>query len=199
MADLSECIDIAGEGDYLTYFGSAGFPFVDSCLYFSSCQTLVECDDCTTRAPTTCRTPFCSAAIEGPLSTNLITVIDNVDSEEECDSSCVLEAQCTVYTFHRSNDSTYPRTCFLLTELGLPIRECEGETCVTGLPNCEGSICAFIEKGLMFPQGVIVTEGEKDIELLTLGTCPSPVAIAIGGGGYGGEFDGTGGSLDFYR
>ena len=199
VADLSECSDIAGEGDYLTYFGSAGFPFVDSCLYFSSCQTLVECDDCTTRAPTTCRTPICSASIQGPLSSNLITVIDNVDSEEECDSSCVLEDQCAVYTFYRSNDSTYPSTCFLLTELGLPIRECEGETCVTGLPNCEGSICAFLDGAVTYPQGILVTKEDKNIELLTLGACPSPVAIAIGGGGRGNNYGGGGSGYVEYQ
>ena len=40
VADLSECSDITNEGDYFTYYGSNGFPFVKSCLYFSSCQTL---------------------------------------------------------------------------------------------------------------------------------------------------------------
>ena len=43
----------------------------------------------------------------------------------------------------------------------------------------------------MYPQGILVTEQEKDIELLTLGACPSPVAIAIGGGGDG-DFGGGG-------
>ena len=38
----------------------------------------------------------------------------------------------------------------------------------------------------MFPQGVLVKDQGEDVELLTLGVCPSPVAIAIGGGGAGG-------------
>ena len=42
----------------------------------------------------------------------------------------------------------------------------------------------------MFPQGLMVTQGQKEIELLRLGACPSLVAVAIGGGGgkalYGG-------------
>ena len=182
VADLSECSDITNEGDYFTYYGSNGFPFVESCLYFSSCQTLDPCEDCTTQ-DVTCATPFCTAPIEGTLGANLVAVIDNVDSEEECDSSCVLEAGCALYTHHRNNDSTYPNTCFLLSALGEPVRECEDATCVTGLPNCEGSVCAFIVGGIMFPQGVLVIEREEDVEVLTLGVCPSPVAIAIGGGG----------------
>ena len=45
----------------------------------------------------------------------------------------------------------------------------------------------------MYPQGILVTtEEERDIELLTLGACPSPVAITIGGGGD--AFSGGGGS-----
>ena len=43
---------------------------------------------------------------------------------------------------------TFPETCYLLTGLQDPIRECEGDpgnsTCATGLPNCEGSLCAFL-------------------------------------------------------
>ena len=45
----------------------------------------------------------------------------------------------------------------------------------------------------MLPKGIWVKGGVLlDIELLNLGTCPSPVAIAIGGGGRG--YDGGGGS-----
>ena len=44
----------------------------------------------------------------------------------------------------------------------------------------------------MYPQGISVTGEEKNIELLTLGVCPSTVAIAIGSGGRS-EF-GSGGS-----
>ena len=186
VADLSDCSDITNEGRYFSYYGSEGFPFANSCLFFSSCQSLVTCEDCVTQdiacdRPT--RPTFCSAPIEGTLGANLVAVIDNVGSEEECDSSCQLEEQCAVYTFRRGNDSTYPNTCFLLSALGEPVRECEDATCVTGLPNCKGSICAYVEGGIMFPQGMLVIIEEKDIELLTLGLCPLPVAIAIGGGG----------------
>ena len=122
---------------------------------------------------------FCSAPIEGTLGSNVVAVIDNVDSAEECDLSCVAEEQCSVYTFQKSNEST---TCSLLTALGEPINECD--SCVTGLPNCEGSICAFVDGGFMYPNGLLVKDQEREVELLALGACSPPVAVAIGGGGY---------------
>ena len=45
---------------------------------------------------------------------------------------------------------------------------------------------------VMNSTGILVTGEEKNIALLSLGSCPSPVAIAIGGGGKGNS--GGGGS-----
>ena len=47
---------------------------------------------------------------------------------------------------------------------------------------------------VMNSTGILVTGEEKNIALLSLGSCPSPVAIAIGGGGKGASFGGGGGS-----
>ena len=54
----------------------------------------------------------------------------------------------------------------------------------------------------MFPQGILVTAnkvvtGDQDIQLLTLGACPSPVGIAIGGGGYGNLGGGGSGYVEY--
>ena len=48
-----------------------------------------------------------------------------------------------------------------------------------------------------YPQGINMTEGEKDIELLRLGACPSPVAIAIGGGGTSSSGGGGSGFVNY--
>ena len=93
-----------------------------------------------------------------------------------------------MYTYHPAINPTFPETCYLLSDLQEPIRECEGDqgntTCVTSLPNCEGSLCTFLQNEMMFPNGILVTgEGEKEIELLRLGACPATMAVAIGGGG----------------
>ena len=130
----------------------------------------------------------CMAPINGAVvGQNFIDSIYNVADAEACDKLCQDEQNCTVYTYIGN------QTCYLLTHLESPINECYDNDCVTGLPNCEGSICAFIgPSGEMFPRGILVTGLEKNVELLTLGTCPSSVAIAIGGGGRG--FLGGGGS-----
>ena len=136
----------------------------------------------------------CTAPIIGAVvGQNFIDSIYNVINTETCDKLCQDEQNCTVYTYVGN------QTCFLLTHLESPISDvgCYDNDCVTGLPNCEGSICTFIgASGEMFPHGILVTgldiEFTAYVELLTLGTCPSSVAIAIGGGGRG--YLGGGGS-----
>ena len=135
----------------------------------------------------------CTAPINGAVvGQNFIDSIYNVADAEACDKLCQDEQNCTVYTYYPNNGD---QRCFLLTHLESPISDvgCYDNDCVTGLPNCEGSICTFIGPfGEMFPRGILVTGLEKNVELLTLGTCPSSVAIAIGGSGRG--FLGGGGS-----
>ena len=74
-SNVIECRDISENGFY-TYFGPAGFPFADSCLFFSSCEKLDPCSDCFTEE-TSCK--FCNAAVEGNLGSNLISVIGNIN------------------------------------------------------------------------------------------------------------------------
>ena len=73
------------------------------------------------------------------------------------------------------------------------------DTCRTGLSNCTASICAYLDDdGSILNDGVLLTneDGETQFELLRLGVCPTPVAVAIGGGGAtgGGGTLGGGGS-----
>ena len=138
--------------------------------------------------------PFCSAPIEGSLdmASNLISTIEFVSDEETCDKLCQDEQACKVYTYHPAGSPTDSEICYLLTALEEPIVECQENACVSGLPNCEGSVCAYIEGGVMFPNGMVVTGEDKNIELLNLGDCPSPVAVAIGDGGA--SFNGGAGS-----
>ena len=129
------------------------------------------CEGCLTQDLTLSCTSKCSALIEGTLGDNLLNVIGGVSDEETCDRLCQEEDGCSVYTYHPAVNPTFPETCYLLTALQDPVRECEGDpgntTCVTGLPNCEGSLCTFLEGGNMFPNGILATEeGERQIELL---------------------------------
>ena len=127
---------------------------------------------------------FCNAPVEGILGENVIDIVPGV-SEAACEAECEVEEQCQFFTFHFSNSTVYPSTCFLLSEIQEPITACEDETCISGSPNCENSLCTFLENGVLFPSGIIVTE-TKDIEMLTIGPCSSntsALAVVVGGGG----------------
>ena len=40
VANLGECLETPpNEANFVTYFGPSGFPFVNSCLFFSACDT----------------------------------------------------------------------------------------------------------------------------------------------------------------
>ena len=40
VANLAECLETQNEADFVTHFGPSGFPFINSCLFFSACDTL---------------------------------------------------------------------------------------------------------------------------------------------------------------
>ena len=77
-------------------------------------------------------TKFSTAPIEGKIGLNNISTTLNVKSEEQCHSSCILEPRCEVYTYHSGFSLTNPNTCYLLSALEGPFKECEEDACVTG-------------------------------------------------------------------
>ena len=40
VVNLTECQETPNEANFVTYFGTSGFPFVNSCLSFSACDSL---------------------------------------------------------------------------------------------------------------------------------------------------------------
>ena len=60
VQNLTECLETPNEAAFVSYFGPAGFPFIDSCLYFLSCDTLDLCEDCVTQDLTSACVDFCS-------------------------------------------------------------------------------------------------------------------------------------------
>ena len=50
------------------------------------------------------------------LGDNLIDFVLDV-TEEACEAECEIMPGCNFYTYHNGNSSTYPDTCFFLTEL----------------------------------------------------------------------------------
>ena len=89
VANLGECLENQNEADFVTYFGQSGFPFINTCLFYSACDSLDPCDDCLTLDLTsTCISTNCSAPIEGTLGSNLISVVDDISDRETCDKLC---------------------------------------------------------------------------------------------------------------
>ena len=177
-----ECEDDSNDCRVYSYYGPEGFPFADTCLLYSNCTTLEPVDDCFTEELGCSR--FCHAPIEGLLGENLIDFIPEL-SEAACEAECEIREECHFFTYHWSNSSTFPNTCFLLTEIQEPINVCPENTCVSGGDNCEYSMCGFVGDGILHPNGIIVNE-TKDVSMLMLGPAcgsKSAIAVAIGGGG----------------
>ena len=120
----------------MTYFGTASFPFAESCFLFESCNALDACVDCFTEEPA-CYDKFCRAPLQGAIGDNLLQVLGEVEEESVCEEACDTEEQCSFYTYFRANASLFSSTCYLLKELGEPLVACADDTCVTGTPGCQ--------------------------------------------------------------
>ena len=105
------------------------------------------------------------AGIEGTVGSNWIRVIGDVSDESTCKQSCQEDALCSVYTYHPVNSKSSPETCFLLSALGSPVKECKDDECVTGLPDCQASapICNYLDDGEIVEGGVKVEGGGRKI------------------------------------
>ena len=86
-----------------SYFGSQGFPYINSCLMFRSCSILESCSDCVTE-DIACSNP-CSAPIEGAVGDNLLQVVGDVQNEYDCEHACHDNPECKFYTYSSSENS----------------------------------------------------------------------------------------------
>ena len=78
-----------------------------------------------------------------------------------------MEEACAFFTYHRPNSSFFPSTCYLLSSLSEPIRVCENDTCVSGIPDCEGTLCGYLDDGYMSSSLVVKTpKGRGQMEEL---------------------------------
>ena len=67
VQNLTDCLETPNEAAaFVSYFGPAGFPFVDSCVYFSSCGELDPCEDCVTQDLSSACVYFCSGTDQQP-------------------------------------------------------------------------------------------------------------------------------------
>ena len=187
---IEQCQENSTDCAVYSYYGPDGYPFVDTCVLYRNCPILEPATDCFT-AESPC-SKFCHAPIEGVLGTNLIDFVASV-SEAACEAECEVVESCHFFTYHWSNSSTNPDTCFLLKELQEPLRACEDGSCISGSTNCEYSLCGFLEDGIMYQNGIIANE-TKEVDMLMLGPCASSgaLAVVVGGGASMVNNDGAG-------
>ena len=60
------CNDNRASCKYFTYFGPDSYPFVETCMLFSSCKELDPCTDCHSEA-LLCNDAYCTAPVQGSL------------------------------------------------------------------------------------------------------------------------------------
>ena len=84
--------------------------------------------------------------------------------------------------------------CYLLTELREPITYCQDGTCVSGSPDCQQSLCGYLDDGILNPNGIVITES-KDVDLILIGSCGTPLAVAVAGGGTSSDGCGSGSGM----
>ena len=176
---------------YISFFGSGSFPLSDTCVLFSECGQLYDCEDCRTE-DRGCWTGDCSSSVEGRVSDNLVAFLPHLGTELECRDACSSSQGCGYYTFYSLSSSSQPGSCFLLSSLQAPVQECTD--CRTGASQCADA-CMFLMDGhstsskLQFTN----TSGSQAVQAVALGYCDLTVLL-VGGGGAGGDRGGAGGS-----
>ena len=127
---------------------------------------------------------YCTAPVEGSLSTNLLATLGDIDNEVLCSLECQSEVQCQFYTYHWPNSTLFPSTCFLLSSIEEPIIPCTDGSCTSGSPTCLNSLCEFLDtSGSILPKGIKIFVPGRDFNMVRIGPCPTAIAVAIGGGG----------------
>lgn len=123
---------------------------------------------------------YCMAPVEGDYSDNLLGIAQ-VGTEAACEAECKVLPGCNFFTYH-GNSTASPGDCLLQTEVREPITPCKDGSCSSGFQNCDQDLCGYLHDGELYPNGIVVTES-TDIGLILIGSCDTPLAVAVGGGG----------------
>ena len=99
----------------------------NSCWLFSSCDVLIDtCRNCFS-GPAVCPPPRPSCSIDvgcAPQGDNLLNIINDVNTEAECQLLCADTTDCTLYTWYTLN------TCFLFSACDILDNTCT--SCFSG-------------------------------------------------------------------
>ena len=100
IENIGDCRQLCYNDDdceFITYYGDNGFPIRNFCEIFKSCDDTVSCSECISETKG-CYKP-CSKNIIGAIDANLLEMIPNIESENDCRELCGEKSGCEFYTF----------------------------------------------------------------------------------------------------
>jgi len=200
IENIAECRRLCYDVDdceFITYYGSNGYPFRNICQLFMSCDETLSCTECISETKGCYN--ICSKNIIGAVDDNMLDIIPDIGNEGDCWDLCGKTSGCEFYTFYLE-DNPYHGTCVLLSSLQPPLQDCP--TCVTGPRHCDGpGLCQFLYDGktethLMFTEpGVNISFSTTSGSFFT--ECQLRV-LAVGGGAKGGYGGGGSGYIQYH-
>ena len=183
---LEQCGDICLDDQnckYYTYYGAESFPLQNVCFTFKSCGTVHSCDNCISEGRG-CRN--CLFEKVGQIKEeNMINVVNDIDSESECQGLCLNNANCSIFTYFKKDDIEFPGLCFLLDRLLVPFYACDH--CITGPKDCQAGFpneCQILHEDIVNIGSVMLDDsGYVHMDsFVDNGDCPIKI-LAVGGGG----------------
>ena len=105
ISSILECRNLCYDEQscaFITFYGPDSFPFSNTCVLYSACDSLFSCVDCTTEDRDCLPVEFklCSSPVESHMGDNLLQFLPNIDDEAECKGECTKQSGCSYYTFH---------------------------------------------------------------------------------------------------
>ena len=189
------CLD-QEDCNYFTYYDLNSSPLREACFTYRDCPSVHECHDCVSESKY-CQT--CGVERSGIIDENLLDFMTEVESEIDCKAQCISTPNCSYYTYFTAQDSHFPELCFLLSSLEDPVTVCPH--CLTGPRDCqeEEPACQLEYEGKLSSSLLMTRSGVVNIVSSTGTQDCLLTALAVGGGGKGGEeqfldYGGGGGS-----
>ena len=144
---VEECHQLCLDQEYcefITYY-STSTHVQHMCMLFRSCENTSSCgDQCVTDWIECDRSCFESKA--GNLDENVIEVIPNTMTGQDCRDLCGDTEGCTWFTYFLSDDPLYHEHCFLLSEKSGNQDRCD--FCVSGPVDCQQTMgCGLSYEG----------------------------------------------------
>ena len=192
VANVEECrafCDADPACSFLTYFGLLSFPFVNTCMTFSSCASQYSCDDCRTEESGCFGT--CGISFHGQVdNNNLLEIKYDIDDELNCKVLCENRSECIFYTYYASGSDINPYLCILMKGIQGPIIPCVD--CKTGPKNCRNNTCLLLDSEAKMVRNLMITEPSLNttVSLFSFKSC-TLTALAVGGGGDFGSASGV--------